>query len=167
MNRQIELITCIGGEILREKMRFSEEIREKETRVVNLYPDVTGQTIRGFGGAVTDAAGYVYGLMPEKLQKQLMDLYFGENGLSYRVLRVPIDSCDFSVEMFESMCEPDETFQSFSMERELKYILPMLKDAKEAAGGDIALIDGNKEPQNTLFRNGFILPAGSTAKIEF
>lgn len=28
-------------------------------------------------------------------------------------------------------------------------------------------IDGNKEPQNTLFRNGFILPAGSIAKIEF
>lgn len=140
MNRQIELITCTDGEILREKMRFSEEIREKETRVVNLYPGVTGQTVCGFGGAVTDAAGYVYSLMPEKLQKQLMDLYFGENGLSYRVLRVPIDSCDFSVEMFESMSEPDETFGSFSMERELKYILPMLKDAKAAAHGDISLM---------------------------
>ena len=140
MKRQLELITCAGGEILREDMNFSEKIQEKETRIVNLYPGAVGQTVCGFGGAVTDAAGYVYSLMPEELKRQLMDLYFGDDGLSYRILRVPIDSCDFSLEMFESMSEPDETFKSFSMERELKYILPMLKDAKATAHGDISLM---------------------------
>lgn len=31
-----------------------------ENEVVNLYPGLTYQTMEGFGGAVTDAAGYVF-----------------------------------------------------------------------------------------------------------
>ena len=39
------------------------------------------QTIEGFGGAFTDSAAHVFFSMPPKLQEQLLQAYFGEDGL--------------------------------------------------------------------------------------
>ena len=36
---------------------------ETESRVINLYPEVTGQVFDGFGGAITEAAASVYAQM--------------------------------------------------------------------------------------------------------
>lgn len=33
---------------------------EQERQVINLHPEVEFQTFKGFGGAFTDSAGYVY-----------------------------------------------------------------------------------------------------------
>ena len=42
-----------------------------ENNVVNLYPDMTGQIIEGFGGAFTDSAGYVYAQMTQAQREEL------------------------------------------------------------------------------------------------
>lgn len=42
-----------------------------ENQVVNLYPSVTYQTMEGFGGAITDAAGYVFSRMDKDQQEKL------------------------------------------------------------------------------------------------
>ena len=42
---------------------FRPDIDGVENQVVNLYPEVTFQTFEGFGGAITDAAGYVLSLI--------------------------------------------------------------------------------------------------------
>ena len=73
---------------------------DREKDLVNLYPEVTYQTVEGFGGAFTDAAGYVYSLMPEALRRSFIDGYFGPDGLGYTVGRTSVDSCDFSREMY-------------------------------------------------------------------
>ena len=57
----------------------------------------TFQTIFGFGGAFTEAAAVNFAQLPAALQFQLIDAYFGPNGLGYSVGRVPMNSCDFSV----------------------------------------------------------------------
>ena len=124
---------------LEQTLSLALDTQGVENQVVNLYPDVTGQTIEGFGGAVTDAAGYVYAQMPADKRRQLMQDYFSEEGLGYRMARVPMDSCDFSVEMYEAMSDPADTaLKSFSTQRQFRYILPMLEDAREAACGDLA-----------------------------
>ena len=55
------------GEIL-----FHPDLEGVENQVINLYPEMTYQTFEGFGGAITDAAGYVYSLMDEKQKRQVI-----------------------------------------------------------------------------------------------
>ena len=37
-----------------------------ENQLINIYPQMKYQTIKGFGGALTDSAGYIYSLMVNK-----------------------------------------------------------------------------------------------------
>lgn len=140
---------------LEQTLSLAPDTQGVENQVVNLCPDVTGQMIEGFGGAVTDAAGYVYAQMPADKRRQLMQDYFSEEGLGYRMARVPMDSCDFSVEMYEAMSDPADTaLKSFSTQRQFRYILPMLEDAREAAGGDLELMLSPWSPPAFMKDNG-------------
>ena len=42
-----------------------------EDQVINIYPQIKYQTFEGFGGAITDAAGYVFQQMNDVQQKEL------------------------------------------------------------------------------------------------
>ena len=56
---------------------------------------------------------------------------------TYRV-RIPIDSCDFSLAHYEADGEEaDENFEHFSFERVEKYILPLLDAAEKAYVGHL------------------------------
>ncbi|MBQ8161628.1 MAG: glucosylceramidase [Clostridia bacterium] len=111
---------------------------ETENRVINLYPEITYQTFEGFGGAITDAAGYVYSQMNDAQKKALMDAYFSPDRMNYQFVRIPIDSCDFSLNQYEASSKPD--LSDFQFERVEKYILPMLDDAEKAAGRRLKLV---------------------------
>ena len=86
----------------RTMIDFVEDLEGVENEVVNLYPDRCFETFEGFGGAITDAAGYVYSLMGEEDKKKLIETYFTENEMDYRIVRIHMDSCDFSTEMCHS-----------------------------------------------------------------
>jgi len=115
------------------KILFSPENNE-ENEIINIYPDVCFQTFEGFGGAITDSSGYVFSLMNSIQKEQLLHQYFSAGEMNYQFVRIPIDSCDFSVDMYEAMSDPDDTeLKSFSFARTEKYILPMLKAAQQTA----------------------------------
>ncbi|CAN8029211.1 unnamed protein product [Ixodes persulcatus] len=58
------------------------------------------QSIFGFGGAFTDAAGINIQSLPEQLQEGVLKSYYSDEGLSYNMGRVPMASCDFSVRQY-------------------------------------------------------------------
>lgn len=106
----------------------------EEMKVVNIYPNMEYQEFEGFGGALTDASGYVYSLMSEENKKKIIDSYFGEEGNCYSLVRTHIDSCDFSTEMYQAVDDVNDTeFKTFSLERNDKYIAPLLEDANAKA----------------------------------
>lgn len=113
----------------------------RETRLVNLHPQVRYQTLDGFGGAFTDAAGYVFTLLsPEQQEKFLAD-YFSETGLNYTIGRTSIDSCDFSLECYTSADVPNDlNLEHFDMSRAEQYVLPLIHRAQEAAGHPISMM---------------------------
>ena len=115
---------------------FVPDSEERENQLINLYPQFTDQTWDAFGGAITDSAAYVFSLMSKRQQEELLDAYFGVDGLRYTLLRVPIDSCDFSLEQYEA--SPDGKPEHFDMSRPLKYILPMLEAIRARA--DVTLM---------------------------
>ncbi|SHO50495.1 glycoside hydrolase family 30 protein [Anaerocolumna xylanovorans] len=106
-----------------------------ENHVVNLYPDVRYQTFEGFGGAITDSAGYVYSKMNSEQKKQVMDTYFGKKELCYGKVRIHLDSCDFSVSQYEAVSDPEDTgLQTFDLSRMKEYLIPLLEDAAKTLG---------------------------------
>lgn len=127
----------------------------EENHVVNLYPEMTFETMEGFGGAVTDSAAYVYSLMNSQQKKELMDAYFSPEGMGYRLVRIPMDSCDFSLELYEADSDPaDRDLEHFSFARTEKYILPMLSDAQAAAGRPLELMLSPWSPPAFMKTNG-------------
>lgn len=129
--------------------------RGVEKQVINLYPEVEFQTFEGFGGAFTDSAGYVYAQMEPEDKKKLLSAYFGEDNMNYRLGRMHLDSCDFSVEQYEAMStENDREMKSFSLERTKKYIFPLLKDAERWAGRPIELMVSPWSPPAFMKTNG-------------
>jgi len=60
------------------------------------------QEIIGFGGAFTEAAAINFALLPSDIQEQIIEGYFGVDGIGYTLGRIPINSCDFSVRRFHN-----------------------------------------------------------------
>ncbi|MDA3931412.1 MAG: glycoside hydrolase family 30 protein [Tenericutes bacterium] len=91
----------------------------------------TYQEIRGFGGAFTEAAAYTFYQMPLEKRQEVLNAYFNlESGLGYNLGRVSIHSCDFSLNNYTYVKENDKELKTFSIERDLKYVIPMIKEAE-------------------------------------
>ena len=98
-----------------------------EMRLVKLYPDVTYQSIAGFGAALTEASGYVFSQMTPDTQQEFLDLCFGANANNYSLCRLSIQSCDFSLVPRSYMEKRDESLRGFSIDDDWAYVLPLVK----------------------------------------
>ncbi|MFQ9514322.1 MAG: glycoside hydrolase family 30 protein [Eubacterium sp.] len=128
---------------------------ERENYLINLYPQVKYQTVEGFGGALTDSAAYIYSLMDEEQKAEMIRQYFGSNNMKYRLVRIPIDSCDFSLEHYEADSdESDETFEKFSFDRVEKYIIPLLDAAEKEYGNKLDIMLSPWSPPVYMKTNG-------------
>ena len=88
------------------------------------------QTILGFGGAFTDSASYVFSKLNSTQQAQVLDMYFSESGLQYNMARLPIGSCDFSLENYNyDNVSGDSSLDHFSIDHDKERIIPMIKRA--------------------------------------
>lgn len=123
--------------------------------VVNLYPAIEYQTFHGFGGAVTEAAGYAFSKLGRENQEKVADKYFGPQGNRYRLIRTHIDSCDFSLNNYEAMSDPEDTaMESFTLERDEKYIFPLLRAGQAKRGEPFDLMLTPWSPPAFMKTNG-------------
>jgi glucosylceramidase len=126
-----------------------------ENHAVSLYPGVQYQEIMGFGGAVTEAAGYVFSRMSREKQQEILDAYFGPDGNQYTMARVSIDSCDFALGNYSAVTDPkDEAFATFTLKRDEQYVLPLLHRAQEAAKTKLNLMLSPWSPPAFMKSNG-------------
>lgn len=99
------------------------------------------QTFKGFGGALTEAAGYVLSRLPETVRMSVLKSYYDEkDGIGYSFARTHMNSCDFSLENWSCVEEKDESLNSFSMDRTNKYITPTILAAKSITGNKLNLL---------------------------
>lgn len=106
--------------------KYSEKL---ENQVINIYPDITYQTILGFGGAFTESTGYAIKQLPNNLQTQIINDYFSQNGLNYTIGRLPIGSSDFSLKSYSYSNKED--LSDFNIDKDKEYILPTIKSAQK------------------------------------
>lgn len=111
------------------------------TSSIEIDPSQKFQTLIGFGGAFTEAATYTLAQVDKKQRRQVLESYFDpKNGLGYVLGRVHINSCDFSLENYDYVTEGDLTLKSFDISRELKHVIPTIKEAEAIAGQKISLL---------------------------
>lgn len=100
------------------------------------------QKILGWGGAFTDSALINIRSLPESLGDQLLESYYGPNGLQYNFGRVPMAGSDFSTRVYSYNDNPDNLNQTLWQlaEEDLTLKIPYLKKASELSqGGKIKL----------------------------
>jgi glucosylceramidase len=128
---------------------------QTENNLINLYPEMRFQTLLGFGGAFTEAAGSVLNKMPAEVRETVLQGYFGRDGLGYTLGRTHIDSCDFSLGNYSTVTDPDDTaFATMRLSREETYILPHIRRAQELAGRDIRILLAPWSPPAFMKTNG-------------
>lgn len=126
---------------------------EYEGELLNVYP-VKRQKIIGFGGAFTDSSAYNYAQMSAEEKRKTLETLFGESGLRYNFCRLCVGSSDFATEEYCYVEDNDETLESFSIERDKKYVIPFLKDAVAYAKYPITLLASPWSPPAFMKTNG-------------
>lgn len=114
----------------------------KEANVIGIYPSFTYQTFEGYGCALTETSCYLLSRMKPEIRKQALESWFGKNGINAHFVRIPIDSCDFALSEYQAVEDPiaDPELHTFSIKRDLQYIIPIVKEAIELSDGQLSVM---------------------------
>jgi glucosylceramidase len=142
------------------KFKVLEKTSESEFYVF-VNPDKTFQTLLGIGGALTDAAGETFFKIPETRQKELLKAYYDpEKGIGYTLARTNINSCDFSSGSYTYVDEGDKELESFDIEHDRQFKIPLIKQAIASAGGKLTLFASPWSPPAFMKDNNDMLHGG-------
>lgn len=148
-----------------QQIIFSDQNAEQENELVCIYPEEVFQQVRGFGCALTEAAGYVLSRMPKDKQDEIISACYGADGLGYCFARVPLDSCDFSLDDYSAIDQPcTDALENFTLERDEKYVLPLVKMVQKKATESFAVMMSPWSPPAFMKTNGNRRYGGSLKK---
>lgn len=83
----------------------------------------------GFGVAITGASCYELSRMDEEARTALIKQVYTAEGANLSVGRLAIGACDYTAELYSyDDVEGDVELRHFSIERDLRYIVPMIKE---------------------------------------
>ncbi|CAD5220690.1 unnamed protein product [Bursaphelenchus okinawaensis] len=144
-----------------EKLKFQTK-QDSQKIVIKIDPSTTHQNVIGFGGAFTDAVGINLKTVTKELQQQLLEQYFGKEGIGYTMSRVPISSTDFSMEAYSYLDKPNDfnltTFRLHKADYDLK--IPFIKQAEEILGTPLNLVASPWSAPAWMKSNGKMVNGG-------
>lgn len=121
-----------AGSLLHLSPEPSDPAPDSGSHRVNIY-DIERQEVLGFGAAFTESSAYTYAQLDAAGREKALELLFGKSGLRYNFCRICIGSSDFSCDQYQYVEDGGTTLSTFSIERDRKYVIPMIKDAQKAA----------------------------------
>jgi len=113
----------------KESFRIKTIKEHIEMEVIQIYPEIEKQEWMGMGGALTQSSNFNFLKLSSDKQNELLRDYFTNEGLNYSYLRLPMASCDFSLNSYSYVSKKD--LSDFSLEEDEKNIFPMLDKIKE------------------------------------
>lgn len=75
------------------------------------------QTVLGWGGALTDAALFNINNLSSELSQQVLESYYGRDGLQYNFVRVPIAGTDFSIRKYSYDDIADDSVPDYNLQK--------------------------------------------------
>ncbi|XP_042346197.1 lysosomal acid glucosylceramidase [Plectropomus leopardus] len=121
------------------------------------------QKIRGFGGAMTDAAAINILSLSADAQDRLLEEYFSKIGIGYNVVRVPMASCDFSTRLYTYADTPgDYNLDNFTLAPEdVNMKIPLLQRAQALSPRPLSLLASAWSAPAWMKTNGALIGKGS------
>ena len=98
---------------------------------ITAYPAQTPSTqgFYGFGVAITPSSCYLLAQMEPAKRTAFLQHIYGKDGLNLSVGRLCVGSSDYSAELYTYDDVPFDTeLKHFSVERDEKYVIPMIKE---------------------------------------
>lgn len=132
--------------------------------VVNVYPEVTYQQFKGFGGAFTEASAHNYMRMSEENKKQVIRDYFSADGLKYNFGRIHMNSCDFGLGNYAYIEDGDKELKTFDIAHDFEEIIPFVRAAQAEAKEPIRFLMSPWSPPAFMKTNGEMNHGGSLKK---
>ncbi|XP_050610192.1 lysosomal acid glucosylceramidase isoform X2 [Macaca thibetana thibetana] len=131
--------------------------------LLTLQPEQKFQKVKGFGGAMTDAAALNILALSPPAQNLLLKSYFSEEGIGYNIIRVPMASCDFSIRTYTYADTPDDfQLHNFSLpEEDTKLKIPLIHRALQLAQHPVSLLASPWTSPTWLKTNGAVNGKGS------
>jgi len=135
--------------------------------VVDVDLAATDQKIVGFGGAFTEASALVFKGLRKDLQQEVLDKYFGPDGIGYSTGRVPINSCDFSPASYSfDDVEGDFELKHFDtgVRHDTEVMIPFIQAAQRLLakhGKALRLLASPWSPPAWMKTNGQMVHSGS------
>jgi glucosylceramidase len=103
---------------------------------IRLDPSKKFQEVLGFGGAFTDAACYMFNQLAPGAREQLFHEMFHPSEMGLSVCRICLGSSDYALKAYSfDEGEPDPDLTRFSIAHDREYILPVLRQARQANPG--------------------------------
>ena len=126
---------------LTDTLTFTPGQQPGETEIsIFVDPSHRFQKLLGIGGAITDASAEVFGkLSPAKQGEFLQAYYDKDKGIGYTLARTTIHSSDFSSGSYTYIKEGDKALETFSIDHDREFRIPLIKKAIAAAGGKLTL----------------------------
>jgi len=123
------------------------------------------QKFLGIGGSFTDASAEVFAKLDNARQEEFLEAYYdAEKGIGYSLARTTIHSSDFGSESHTYIEEGDKSLDTFSIEKDKQFRIPLIKRATQAAGGELLLYASPwsapafMKSNNNMLRGGKLLP---------
>lgn len=136
-----------------------------EENILEVYPSIPKHKFFGFGGALTQASGYILSKMCDSDAVDVLSSYYSPFKANYRYVRVPIDSCDFSTEQYEA-CSSMEQYRNgvFDFSMDEAYIMPYLDVINEISKKSVPILFSPWSPAAYFKDNGSRLLGGYLKK---
>lgn len=94
--------------------------------------EIKNTGFKGFGVAVTGASCYNLYTMTKEKRREFLESIYGKDGLNFNIARLTIGSSDYSAEIYTyDDVDNDINLEHFSIERDMEYIIPVLKEIVE------------------------------------
>ena len=145
-----------------DTVTFQEMKQPLETQIcVFVDPARQFQTYFGIGAALTDASAETFYKLSKEKQQELLTAYFDkQKGIGYTVARTNINSCDFSSDTYTYVSDSSKDLHSFDIAHDKKFKLPFIKEAMQAAGGQLTLFASPWSPPAWMKTNNDMLHGG-------
>lgn len=150
---------------LTQKLNFKELKQPLETQVcIFVEPDIKYQTYMGIGGAITDASAEVFAKLDKQKQEEFLTAYFdNKKGIGYSIIRTNMNSCDFSSDSYTYVKENDKTLESFNIDHDRKFKIPLIKKALQKSPESKTFFSPWSPPafmksNNDMLHGGKLLP---------
>jgi glucosylceramidase len=161
MQPPINSMRCVltareGGAAFAEQAVLPSRDNAHGLPVVFVQPHRRFQTMEGFGGAFTESAAVTWqALEPPQREQVLHDYFSREQGHGYRLCRVHMNSCDFSLGNYANADVPgDVDLVHFTIERDRRALIPFIHAAQRVAGEPIKMLVSPWSPPAWMKSNG-------------